>query len=233
MERLGTSRGLPYVIDAATLPPGSRVRFRAVGGTAFAGLSAALRREALAALANANAASVRDPPTQAALAAEGLSLPIEPDPAYRVKRHFGARIAAASETGEVARLRRAHPAAYLALQFAAEQADDRTLAALGRELDDTGLPVLAFRAGAAPWHDDIEAYERLSRFTKRPVRCVETLDIWSICALIANAECLMATSLHANLVAQAFERKLLRSAALLYASKLDTFLESVSAPRAS
>ena len=218
---LGTSRGLPYVVDAASLPVGSRVRFRAVGGTAFADLPSALRVEAMAALSHAESASVRDALTQAMLAAEGLQLSIEADPATRLRDHFDARIAAARDDAEVAQVRRAFPGGYLALQFAAEQADDRTLATLGRELDEVGLPVVAFRAGAAPWHDDIAVYERLARFTRQPVRCFESLVIWSICALVASSECLVATSLHANLIASAYDRSILRNRALRYPAKLD------------
>jgi hypothetical protein len=218
---LGTSRGLPYVVDAASLPVGSRVRFRAVGGTAFADLPSALRSEAVAALSHAEGAMVRDPLTQVALAVEGLQLSIEADPVTRVRDHFDARIAAAREEAEVAQVRRAFPGGYLALQFAAEQADDRTLATLGRGLDEVGLPVVAFRAGAAPWHDDIAAYERLARFTRQPVRCFESLVIWSICALVASSKCLVATRLHANLIASAHDRSILRSRALRYSAKLD------------
>ena len=218
---LGTSRGLPYVVDAASMPVGSRVRFRTVGGTAFADLPSALRSEAVASLSQAESATVRDSLTQAALAAEGPQLSIEADPATRVRDHFDARIAAARDDAEVAQVRRAFPGGYLALQFAAEQADDRTLATLGRELDEVGLPVVAFRAGAAPWHDDIAAYERLARFTRQPVRCFESLVIWSICALVASSECLVATSLHANLIASAYDRSILRNRALRYPAKLD------------
>jgi len=224
--QLETSRSLPYVVDAAALPQGSRVRFRAIGGVAFAQLPRALQQEALHALAHAESASVRDPVTQAALAAAGLRLPREPDPALRVRELFAPQIAASARQVEVARLKRQFPQGFLALQFAAENATDATLKALAAELDAFGLPLVAFRAGAAPWHDSSEAYTRLQRFLRLPLRQFESLKVWDICALIASCGLLIATSLHANLVAHAFRRASLRSTHLNYSTKLRAVLSA-------
>ena len=187
-------RQAPYVVARHELPPGSEVEFRAVGGVELAERDAAFRDEVLAALREARSVSVRDRTTQTLLSAAGIDTTLVPDPVSRIATLFGARIRAG--------IRRSDP--YLAVQFAAECGDDATLAAFARGLDRVGLPVVLFRAGAAPWHDTLEPYRRLAARSKLPVQIFEALDVWDICALIAGSSGCIGTSLHGRLVAESF-----------------------------
>lgn len=187
-------RQAPYVVPRHELPPGSEVEFRAVGGVGLADRDAGFRAEVLAALGEAGRVSVRDRTTQALLRIAGIDAALVPDPVTRIGRLFGARIQA--------RLPRTDP--YLAVQFAAECGDDATLAAFARGLDRLGLPVVLFRAGAAPWHDGLEAYRRLAARSALPIRIFTSLNVWDICALIAGSRGYIGTSLHGRLVAESF-----------------------------
>jgi len=184
----------PYVVGRRDLPPGSRVEFHAVGGVGLAARDADFREEVLAALRDADVLTVRDRVTQAFLAAAGIAAPLVRDPVTEIARRFGAHIHG----------RRSPRPDYLAVQFAAECGDDATLAAIGRGLDRIGLPVVLFRAGAAPWHDDLETYQRLASRLGVPIEIFESLDVRDICALIASSRGCIATSLHARIVAEAF-----------------------------
>jgi hypothetical protein len=187
-------RQAPYVVARHELPPGSVVEFRAVGGVELAERDELFRDEVLAALREAGSVSVRDRTTQALLTVAGIDAPLVPDPVTRIGKLFGARIRA--------KIQRSDP--YLAVQFAAECGDDATLAAFARGLDRVGLPVVLFRAGAAPWHDALEPYRRLAAHPARPMQVFESLDVWDICALIAGSSGYIGTSLHGRLVAESF-----------------------------
>lgn len=184
----------PYVVDKRDLPPGSLVEFHAVGGVGLAARDAAFCAEVFAALREADVLTVRDRVTQMQLAAAGIAARLVPDPVTEIARIFG----------ECIRARLRPRPDYLAVQFAAECGDDATLAAFGRGLDRIGLPVVLFRAGAAPWHDDLETYRRLASRLGVPVEIFESLDVRDICALIAASRGCIATSLHARIVAEAF-----------------------------
>ncbi|WP_265947200.1 polysaccharide pyruvyl transferase family protein [Dechloromonas sp. A34] len=187
-------RQAPYVVARHELPTGSVVEFRAVGGVGLDERDVGFRAEVLAALAEAGSVSVRERTTQALLRAAGIDAPLVPDPVTRIGERFGARIRA--------RIRRRDP--YLAVQFAAECADDATLAAFARGLERLGLPVVLFRAGAALWHDALEPYRRLAARSVLPMEIFVSLDVWDICALIAGSRGYVGTSLHGRLVAEAF-----------------------------
>lgn len=187
-------RQAPYVVARHELPAGSAVEFRAVGGVGLGERDAGFRAEVLAALAEAEWLSVRDRTTQALLRAAGIDAPLVPDPVTRIGGLYGARIRN--------RIQRRDP--YLAVQFAAECADDATLAAFARGLERLGLPVVLFRAGAAPWHDALEPYRRLAARSALPMALFASLDVWDICALIAGSQGYIGTSLHGRLVAEAF-----------------------------
>ena len=187
-------RQAPYVVARHELPAGSDVEFRAVGGVDLAGRDEAFRAEVFAALHEASSVSVRDLTTQALLAAAGIDAALVPDPVTRIGQLFGERIRG--------RIQRRDP--YLAVQFAAECGDDATLAAFARGLDRLGLPVVLFRAGAAPWHDALEPYCRLAARLALPARVFESLDVWDICALIAGSSGFIGTSLHGRIVAESF-----------------------------
>jgi hypothetical protein len=189
-------RAAPYVVGRSRLPAGSRVEFHAVGGVGLAAREPAFREEVFAALRSADVVTVRDRATQATLAAAGIAAALVPDPVAGIAVLFGAAIRA--------RALPALPGDYLAVQFAAECGDDATLAAFARGLERLNRPVVLFRAGAAPWHDELEPYQRLAARIKVPVRIFDGLDVRDICALIAASRGCIATSLHARIVAESF-----------------------------
>lgn len=163
----------------------------------------------MAKLSEADDVSVRDRRAQAQLAAAGMQAGLEPDPAVMVAELFGAEIGRHMDGGEVAEMRRAFPQGYLAVQFSADFGDDATLAAiaaqLGRLVAETGLCVVFFRAGAAPWHDDLDVYRRtVARMRDGAARIFASLHLWDICALIAASRSYCGSSLHGRIVAAAF-----------------------------
>lgn len=187
-------RRAPYVVARDTLPAGSETIFRAVGGVGLAGRELGFREEVFAALRQAKRIGVRDAATLTTLANAGIAAQLEPDPVTRIAALFG----------DLIRARLPRRAPYLAVQFAAECGDDRSLDAVARGLDRLGLPVLLFRAGAAPWHDELEPYRRLASRLRVSAQIFESLDVWEICGLIAGSRGFVGTSLHARIVAQAF-----------------------------
>ena len=212
-------RQAPYVVARHELPPGSTVEFRAVGGVELAERGAIFSGEVLAALREAGQVSVRDRTTQVLLRDAGIAAPLARDPVTWIGERFAARIRA--------RIRRSDP--YLAVQFAAECGDDATLAAFARGLERLGLPVVLFRAGAAPWHDGLEPYRRLAARTNLPTQVFESLDVWDICALIAGSSGFIGSSLHGRLVAESFAVPVLSlERALGAAKKLRAYLATWS-----
>lgn len=207
---LGTQARAPYATTArATFPGPLRVAYLAVGGVELDACDGTLRSDVLAALAAADDLSVRDRQTQARLQAAGITARLAPDPAVMVAELFGETVRARAQTGEVARLRDAFPQGYLAVQFSADFGDDETLARLAAQLDrvsaSTGLGIALFRAGAAPWHDEFDALQRLAaRLRGKSATVFESLDLWDICALIAAARGYCGSSLHGRIVAMAF-----------------------------
>jgi len=122
---------------------------------------------------------------------------------------FGEQVRARADRGEVARLREAFPSGYLAVQFSADFGDDETLTRLAAQLDraceSTGLGVALFRAGAAPWHDELDALQRVAaRMRSGTAKVFASLDLWEICALVAAARGYCGSSLHGRIVAMAF-----------------------------
>lgn len=188
-------RQAPYVMPREQLPAGSRVIFRAVGGVGLAHRSAAFRHEVLHALRQADALSVRDRVTHAFLASAGIAAALEPDPVTRLGEAFAFIVPATAGNDPC-----------LAVQFAAEFGDDRSLAAIAHGLDGIGLPVVLFRAGAAPWHDDLAVYARLAQRLRVAVSLFESLDVWKIARLIAGSRGFVGSSLHARVIAAAFGR---------------------------
>lgn len=206
---LGTGALAPYAVSRKRYPGLAGVRFHAVGGVGLHERPAALRAEVLAALAAADDLSVRDAQTQALLAKAGIAARLVPDPVTRVAELFGERIRRQAGAGEVAGILRAFPRGYLAVQFSADFGDDATLAAIAVQLDRaaaaTGLGVALFRAGAAPWHDDLDVLRRVAaRARVAPLRVFESLDVWDICALLASSRGYCGSSLHGRIVATAF-----------------------------
>lgn len=208
-RQLGTSRSIPYVAGRAAVAPGGRLIFNAVGGVEWMFLSPAQRMEVKTALAQADWVSVRDHVTQDALRAEGIDVPLCPDPAVMVAECCGEVIRLHQQQGAVTDIQAAFPQGYLACQFSGEFADDASLDALAQGLSrvalGTGLGLALFRAGAAPWHDDPALLDRLlRRLPPGLARLFPSLHLWDICALIAASRGGVGSSLHGRIVALAY-----------------------------
>jgi hypothetical protein len=208
-DYLGTTGNLPYLADPALFRQPGRFEYRAVGGVEFDRLDPASRAEAMTRLHIAHRISVRDRTTLGRLAAAGILADLAPDPVSRIADLFGDRIRRHAGKDAPAAIRAAHPAGYLAIQCAAEYGDDTSLHTLATHLDectaDSRSGLVLFRAGAAPWHDDIAVYRRLAaHLGHRRVEIFESLNVWDICALIAGALAYCGSSLHGWIVAQAY-----------------------------
>jgi hypothetical protein len=208
-RQLGLADRAPYLLSRALFPRAGRVIYDAVGGVGLARCAPALRAEVLAKLREADALGVRDQQTQAQLQAAGLAAALLPDPAVLVAELFGATIRERLAAGAASQMGAAFPRGYLALQFSAEFGDDATLAALADQLARlaaaTGLGLVLFRAGAAPWHDDLDLLQRLAaRLPQGAVQVFASLQLWDICALIAGSRGYAGSSLHGRILAMAF-----------------------------
>ena len=199
----------PYVISRARWPGLRRVVFSGVGGVGLRSAASALRAEVIAALHAAAFVSVRDPVTRAALVEAGIAARLQPDPALLVADLFGARIASQTQSGEVAALHAVFAHGWIALQlgpeFSADVCLDALASGLRAVLEATGLGLALFRAGLAPWHDDLGLLHRLAaRLPARAVRIVEAAGLWDIGAVIAASRAFVGSSLHGRIVATAF-----------------------------
>jgi hypothetical protein len=208
-RQLHTERAIPYVVGRDALAPSGRLIFNAVGGVEWSSLNADPRGEVMAALNQADWVSVRDHRTRDALRAEGLEVPLCPDPAVMVAACFGEVIQQHQQQDAVMAMRHAFPQGYLACQFSADFGDDATLdelaLGLSRVVAETGLGVVLFRAGAAPWHDDPALQDTLpQRLPPATVRIFRSLHVWDICGLIAASCGVVCSSLHGRIVALAY-----------------------------
>lgn len=206
--QLGTSRAMPYVAGRDALAPDGKLIFNAVGGVEWAALSAAQREELKRALDAADWLSVRDHFTRAALRREGIAASLCPDPAVMLGECFGDTLSERARRRPVKTMREAFPQGYLACQFSGDFADEASLDAIAGGLAAaaaaTGFGLVLFRAGAAPWHDDLSLYEKvLARLPSERVRLFASLHLWDICALIAASRGTVSSSLHARIVALA------------------------------
>ena len=208
---LGVPALAPYVFskaDWSDLAP-KRVFFNAVGGADLDTRNVALRTEVEAALQTADLVTVRDRRTQACLSQAGIVAPLCPDPAVMVAPLFGKAIVRHAGRSSVRRVIDACPRGYIAVQFSADFGDDATLDEIARGLDrmadSCGLGVVLFRAGAAPWHDDLDCYTRLAARVRRvSIHLFGSLNIWDICALVASSRVYCGSSLHGRIVAMSF-----------------------------
>jgi hypothetical protein len=230
-ERLGVAGRVAYAVPKALFGRPGRFVYDAVGGTDLAQRDPGFRAEAFARLREADFVGVRDDATGAAVAAAGIAARLMPDPAVMVAELFGARIRQRGLCGEAAAVSAAFPAGYLAVQFAAEFGDDATLAAIAGQLDrvanETGLAIVFFRAGAAPWHDDLGAFRRAGAPMRARWRVFESLDVWDICALIAGSRGYCGSSLHGRILALDFGLpRLSLAAAGAAAGKLHAFVRT-------
>lgn len=208
-QQLGMASLAPYCASRTLFPHVARVIYTGVGGVELGECDCALRAEVLAKLKAADVVSVRDRLTQTQLETAGIATQLIPDPAVMVAELFGAQIRQRCQEPEIARLLENFPHGYIAVQFSAEFGDDATLAEIARQLDlmarETGYGVVFFRAGAAPWHDDLGCLRRVAaRMSVRNLAIFESLDLWNICALIAHSRGYCGSSLHGRIVAMAF-----------------------------
>ena len=241
---LGLRQNMGYLVPKSLFAHPGRFEYRAVGGVDLAGLSPESRTEVLDRLGEADALSVRDHVTRARLAASGIDAALVPDPVGRVPELFAERIRAHARGGEPAAVRAAmmtamgaaHPRGYLAMQFAAEYGDDASLDAIARHLDallaDTGLGLVLFRAGAAPWHDDPGVYRRLAaRLDSAAVHLFQSPDVWDICALLAGASRYCGTSLHGWILSRALGVETTPFPLPLHQAKLAAYQETWASAR--
>lgn len=208
-KMLGLSSHTPYMVARMMFGAGSRILYNAVGGVELAARDPERLAEVVLRLREADATGVRDRLTQAVLSDAGIRTQLMPDCAVMVAELFGDRIRSHASTGEVESVMRSHPHGYIAVQFSAGFGDDRTLDIVAAQLDrvtaKTGGGVVFFRAGAAPWHDDLSVYERTAlRMRNGTAHVFSSLDIWDICALIAGSKAYLGSSLHGRIIAMAY-----------------------------
>lgn len=207
-EQLGLPDLAPYALSRRLFPLARRIIFNSVGGVDLGRRDPALRHEVLAKLESADVVSVRDEVTLEQLSAAGLAPRLVPDPAAMVAELFGEDIRRQAHEGETARILDSFPQGYIAIQFSADFGDDATLAEIAAQLDrishETGLGVVFFRAGAAPWHDELECYRRCATHMHSAVKLFSSLQLWDICALLAHSRAYCGSSLHGRIVAMAF-----------------------------
>ncbi|CAJ96272.1 Polysaccharide pyruvyl transferase family protein WcaK (colanic acid biosynthesis) [Cupriavidus necator] len=207
--QLGIRDLVPYLLPAGIFANVRRVIVHAVGGIELGSVEPAMRAEVVAKLGAATSVGVRDHQTRAMLAENGIACRLEPDPAVLVAELFGPCIRRRARQGECARIVSGFSGGYLAVQFSADFGDDDTLSQLAAQLERIAraraLGMVLFRAGAAPWHDDLACYQRLAaRLRGTPVVLFESLNLWDICALIAHSQGFVGSSLHGGIVAGAF-----------------------------
>jgi hypothetical protein len=207
-SRLGVPDLAPYTISPASLPRPGRIVYAGVGGVGLGECDPAMRAEVLDKLRAADAVGVREHHTRALLAAAGIASRLMPDPAALTAALFSRKIRRHAQIGSAAAARKAFPDGYLAVQFSADFGDDATLASLAAGLDQAALAhgcgVVVFRAGAAPWHDDLDCYRRTAARMRTPALVAHSLNLWSICALIAGSSAYLGSSLHGRIIAMAY-----------------------------
>lgn len=202
---LGCDDRAPYCLGKSQFARHGAVVFNGVGGVDLDRRDPALRADVLAKLRDADWIGVRDDRTLTQLADAGIAATLMPDAAVLTAELFGERIRARADAGEVAAVRAAFPQGYLAVQFAAALGDDATLARIadGLAREAAGRGIVFFRAGAAPWHDDLAVYRRAAARLPE-ARVFESPDIWDSCALIAASAGFAGSSLHGCIVAEVF-----------------------------
>ena len=183
-----------------------QVIYNGVGGVDLATSDSTFRNEIIRKLKAADRVSVRDRYTQSFLSHSSIHAQLIPDPAVMVSELFSQKI---SQACSVQNCQALFPSGYIAVQFSADFGDDKTLTTIAAELDKlitaTGLGLVFFRAGAAPWHDDLSCYQRTITFmTQCQVMIFDSLNIWAICALISGSQIFCGSSLHGRIIAMAF-----------------------------
>lgn len=210
-ELLGLRQQVAYLVPRSLFRHPRRFQYFGIGGTGLATLSSSMKQEVFDNLRHAEHVWVRDRVTQVQLEQARIRTFLAPDPAAATARVCGSRIASHRVSGEPAATAARFPRGYIAAQFSAEFGDDATLRETGCQLQqvqrETGLGIVLFRAGAAPWHDDLDVYRRLLAVNADLDHALfRSLDLWDICALLANATAYCGSSLHGRIVAEACGR---------------------------
>ncbi|NIE65946.1 polysaccharide pyruvyl transferase family protein [Burkholderia sp. Ax-1719] len=199
----------PYVLSKTAMPARHTV-FQAIGGAGLDRRDKAFQLEVIEKLKQADEVSVRDTLTQTHLREHGINAQLIPDPAVMVAELFGNLIHTRTTTPALQAIANAFPQGYAAIQFDTSFGDDATLDIIARELSRIGkeydLGIVLFRAGAAPWHDDLTIYARLKQHLSANTVLFGSLNIWDICALLASSRVYCGSSLHGRIVAMAFAR---------------------------
>ena len=234
-QQLGLQQQCGYLADKRWFARPSRVIYNAIGGVELASASSGYRQEVLARLAQADFISVRERQTQQMLAQSGIPSQLQPDCVALLPALFGRIVSQHADQGEVAALRQRYASGYLAVQFAAEYGDDASLAAIATQLaavaEQRQLGIIFFRTGAAPWHDDIEVYRRITAMLPGShTQLFQSLHIWDICALLSHCSAFCGTSLHGRIVAGSFARPGVSFAAAGKGNKLAAYLHSHMPP---
>lgn len=205
--QLGIPALAPYTVSRSLFSR-AKIIYNAVGGVDLGECDAAMQDEVFANLRAADAVAVRDGRTRSLLTTAGVNARLLPDPAVMVAELFGATIRRYMQQGAVAPVLHAYPHGYIAVQFSADFGDGDTLAYIAAQLDEiahsTGFGIAFFRAGAAPWHDDLSCYQQVAARMRAPSTIFTSLNLWDICALIAGSRAYLGSSLHGRLVAIAF-----------------------------
>lgn len=205
---LGLEQQIAYLAPWERFRNPRRIVHCGIGGVDFSLLTATARSEILDRLRGAAYVGVRDAQTRKQLAAAGIDVHLAPDPAQLTAKLFAAELIAHALRGPAAAARRQFPQGYLALQFSADYGEDATLHALATQLQAfraaTGLGIVLFRAGLAPWHDDLAVYRRFAAMLPPPLPVLFVSPrLWDIAALIAGTALYCGTSLHGRIVASA------------------------------
>jgi hypothetical protein len=206
---LGISDLAPYALARRLFPGAASVMYCGVGGVDLASRDANFCTEVEAKLKEADHVGVRDKLTLSCLTAAGIEARLMPDPAVMTAELFGEEIRRQAREGETARILDSLPQGYIAVQFSADFGDDATLVEIAAQLDrvshETSLGVVFFRAGAAPWHDELDGYQRTAARMHSPaVKIFSSLHLWDICALLASSRAYCGSSLHGRILAMAF-----------------------------
>lgn len=208
-NELGLSALAPYTLDRELFHGAVQMIYSAVGGVELNERDELFRAEVITKLKGADYISVRDQQTWTHLNHVGINSQLVPDPVVMVAELFGECIEQCAREGEVAAMQADFPQGYIAFQFSADFGDDEALSLMAAQLDQLTLSsdygVVLFRAGAAPWHDDLDCYQRLVGFmNSTQVRVFNSLNIWDICALIAHSCAYCGSSLHGRIVAMTY-----------------------------
>lgn len=171
-----------------------------------------LSRESLQLLEEYDYVSFRDEKSHLSALKAGLSSAVlSPDCAILVKKLFDSQIQDRSFYPSVRAVRqKLTNGDYIAVQIKDDIINSATIQSLRKELAASvtklDMPIVFFRAGAAPGHDSMAKYVTwlLDHLSARSSFIFRSLNIWDICNLISNAKGVVASSLHVRIIAMQY-----------------------------